>query len=194
VRLRMFRRSTHAAFRARSFCDHWRGDYLARRQQTSSTGRVSGPICSSAQREKRSRPPAAAFGQRRQLAQLNCCGQRKRQRRLNSEVMRANQSAACCSLASDRPLGFVPPTCSSTPSYAWLPVSIARVPCSASRSTAVPCDCWGDALDRCCLLRCRRRTGAAFVPHEHRFLSLGCGRLSPTGNKCDARKRGCQPF
>jgi hypothetical protein len=31
VRLRMFRRSTHVAFRARSFCDHWRGD-LARRQ------------------------------------------------------------------------------------------------------------------------------------------------------------------
>lgn len=35
VRLRMFRRSTHAALRARSFfCDHshhWRGDYLARR-------------------------------------------------------------------------------------------------------------------------------------------------------------------
>lgn len=33
-RLRMFRRSTHAAaFRARSFCDHWRGACLARRQQ-----------------------------------------------------------------------------------------------------------------------------------------------------------------
>lgn len=30
VRLRMFRRSTHAAFRARSFCDHWRGERLAR--------------------------------------------------------------------------------------------------------------------------------------------------------------------
>jgi hypothetical protein len=28
VRLRMFRRSTHAAFRARSFYDHWRGDTL----------------------------------------------------------------------------------------------------------------------------------------------------------------------
>jgi hypothetical protein len=38
VRLRMFRRSTHAAFRARSFCDHWRGDYLARRQQRSTVG------------------------------------------------------------------------------------------------------------------------------------------------------------
>lgn len=31
VRLGMFRRSTHAAFRARSFFSHWRGRHLARR-------------------------------------------------------------------------------------------------------------------------------------------------------------------
>ena len=39
-------------------------------------------------------------------------------RRLNSEVMRANQSAACRWLVLLIVLGCVPPTCSSTPSHA----------------------------------------------------------------------------
>lgn len=51
VRLRMFRRSTHAAFRARSFCDHWRGECLARRQQQHQS-RAVGPRCSCAARKR----------------------------------------------------------------------------------------------------------------------------------------------
>ena len=39
-------------------------------------------------------------------------------RRLNSEVMRANQRAACRWLVLLIVLGRVPPTCSSTPSHA----------------------------------------------------------------------------
>ena len=59
-----------------------------------------GPICSSAQREKRSRPPAAAFGQRRQLAQSNCCGQRKRQTaQLGSHARESERSLSLASLA-----------------------------------------------------------------------------------------------
>lgn len=60
VRLRMFRRSTHAAFRARSFCDHWRGEQQRRRERS----RAVGPDAA-ARRRKGSRPPAAASCQRR---------------------------------------------------------------------------------------------------------------------------------
>jgi hypothetical protein len=48
VRLRMFRRSTHAAFRARSFCDHWRGEQQRRRE----TSRAVGPDAAVRREEK----------------------------------------------------------------------------------------------------------------------------------------------
>lgn len=109
VRLRMFRRSTHAAFRARSFfCDHshhWRGDYLARRTADTASSQsraVSGPPYAALRSAKsaRSRPPAAAFGLRRQLAQSNCCGQRKRQTaQLGSHARESEGGVSLASLA-----------------------------------------------------------------------------------------------
>jgi hypothetical protein len=44
----MFRRSTHAAFRARSFCDHWRGEQQRRRE----TSRAVGPDAAARREEK----------------------------------------------------------------------------------------------------------------------------------------------
>ena len=112
-------------------------------------GQSVGPICSSAQREKRSRPPAAAFGQRRQLAQSNCCGQRKRQTaQLGSHARESERSLSLASLA-DR---------------AWLCAAdllehtLSRLTAFVDRESAMfwpragwRCHaivhCWGDALD-----------------------------------------------
>ena len=111
---------------------------------------VSGPpICSSAQREKRSRPPAAAFGLRRQPAQSNCCGQRKRQTaQLGSHARESEGGVSLASLA-DR---------------AWLCAAdllehtLSRLTAFVDRESAMfwpragwRCHaivhCWGDALD-----------------------------------------------
>jgi hypothetical protein len=109
-----------------------------------------GPICSSAQREKRSRPPAAAFGQRRQLAQSNCCGQRKRQTaQLGSHARESERSLSLASLA-DRAWLCAADLLEHTLSRMTICVDRESAMFLASYPTAITCDCghcWGDALD-----------------------------------------------
>ena len=153
--------------------------------QAHKVGQSVGPICSSAQREKRSRPPAAAFGQRRQLAQSNCCGQRKRQTAQLGSHARESEGGVSLASVADR---------------AWLCAAdllehtLSRLTAGVDRESAM---FWPRARARhrchaiviagatfwidvtCCVAR--EVQARLLCHHEHRFLSLGCGRLSPTG-------------
>lgn len=88
------RRSTHAALRTRSFCDHWRGKTQLLAGNEHQKGRRA--LMQQRSAKKGSRPPALQRAVRESGRQNSSstatarCGQAKRQTALDSEVMRSN--------------------------------------------------------------------------------------------------------